>query len=505
MSAAVSLKSITVRFGAVTALDSVDLQVEEGTLHAVVGENGAGKTTLMRVLYGAQRPTAGMVEVEGNGKSFSGSAEAIAAGVGMVSQHYAIIPELTCLQNLMLGAEGRAAPDLQAARTRAKSLADRMGFSFDWDRPASELGPAGAQKLEILKLLWREARIMILDEPTAMLSPADGEALFGSLRTLVQAGATVILVTHRLPEVIDYCSRVTILRAGKQVADMPVAKTDAPTLATLIVGEGEVPERAILGLDSPATPPSPVRNGKTALLLRGVTVRDLRGHEALRDADLEVNAGEIVGIAGVDGNGQRELFQAITGTAPLVRGTISLVGAEVSQASPAERIAQGLRLIPEDRHSEGVIEAWSLEDNSSLGLQRTDRLSDGRTIREDERRRWAQSVADRFKTRHGGLKLPMGSLSGGNQQRFVAARALEMSPRLLLAFSPTRGLDLKGTADVYAAIRERANGGMAAIVVSFDLDELLEHCDRIVVLNHGKLTEPPVRDREAIGREMVGA
>ena len=199
MSAAVSLQGITVRFGAVTALDGVDLEVERGTLHAVVGENGAGKTTLMRVLYGAQRPTEGTVEVEGRPARFGGSADAIAAGVGMVSQHYAIIPELSALQNLMLGAEGGFAPNLAAARERAQGLAERMGFAFDWDRPAAEIGPASAQKLEILKLLWREARIMILDEPTAMLSPADGEALFGSLRTLVDAGATVILVTHRLP------------------------------------------------------------------------------------------------------------------------------------------------------------------------------------------------------------------------------------------------------------------------------------------------------------------
>lgn len=497
MSAAVSLKGISVRFGAVHALEAVDLEVQAGTIHAIVGENGAGKTTLMRVLYGAQKPTEGAVSVEGAEKRFSGSAEAIAAGVGMVSQHYAIIPELTCLQNLTLGAEGKTFIDLAAARTRAESLASRMGFKFDWDRPAADLGPASAQKLEILKLLWREARIMILDEPTAMLSPADGDALFGSLRTLVDAGATVILVTHRLPEVLDHCSWVTVLRGGKRVADKPVSETHAAELASLIVGEaGFVP-------GGTAREEAPAATGKATLRLTGLTVRDDRGHEALKDANLEIRAGEVVGVAGVDGNGQRELFQAIVGAARQ-SGTIVFGDEDVSASSPAARIARGLRLIPEDRHAEGVVEDWSLEENSALGLQRREGLSRGWKIDEAGRRSWAQRLAERFKTKHGGLHLPMASLSGGNQQRFVAARALESEPQLLLAFSPTRGLDIKGTADVYAAIRERARqDGMAALVVSFDLDELLEHCDRIVVLNHGRLTEPAMRDRDAIGREMV--
>ena len=501
MTPAVSLRGITVRFGAVAALEGVDLEVEKGTLHAVVGENGAGKTTLMRVLYGAQRPTEGSVAVEGEPREFSRAAEAIAAGVGMVSQHYAIIPELTALQNLMLGAEGSAAPSLAAARRRAESLAAQMGFRFEWDRPASELGPAGAQKLEILKLLWREARIMILDEPTAMLSPADGKALFDSLRTLVDGGATVILVTHRLPEVIDHCSRVTVLRAGRRVADLAVAETDARALARLIVGEGGLPE-APAGAPAAAKGPEPTGE---ALRLDGLTVLDARGHEAVKELSLSIRLGEMVGVAGVDGNGQRELFQAIMGAARPHRGTVRVWQDDVAKAPVAKRILRGLRLIPEDRHAEGVIEGWSLEENAALGLQRQPSLTRGGAIDDDARRKWTQTVADRFKTRHGGLRLPMASLSGGNQQRFVAARALESSPRLLLAFSPTRGLDLKGAADVYAAIRAKADEGMAALVVSFDLDELLEHCDRIVVLNHGRLSEPATRDRDAIGREMVGA
>jgi simple sugar transport system ATP-binding protein len=239
--------------------------------------------------------------------------------------------------------------------------------------------------------------------------------------------------------------------------------------------------------------------------VRGLTVLGARGHEALKAVNLQVRAGEVVGIAGVDGNGQREFFQAIIGTGDVREGTIRLDGIDVSHAATSRRIESGLRLIPEDRHEEGVVEGWSLEENSVLGLQRDLFLRNGSKIDEAARHRWAEVVATRFKTRHGGLGLPIASLSGGNQQRFVAARALEHAPRVLLAFSPTRGLDIKGTADVYAAIRERAQEGMGALVVSFDLDELLEHCDRIVVLNHGQLTEPATRDRDTIGREMVGA
>src|SRR5579862_5832483 len=236
MPVAVRITGIDKAFGAVRALLGVDLEVQQGTLHAVVGENGAGKTTLMRILYGAAPADAGMIEVEGQSTSFDTPADAIAGGVGMVSQHYGIIPGLTCLQNLMLGAEQSAILDLPAAEVRAKKLAAEMGFAFEWSADAETLSPAACQKLEILKLLWKGARIMVLDEPTAMLSPLDGDALFVSLKKLVERGATVILVTHRLPEVMDHCQRVTVLRAGERIADQEVSETTANELAKLIVG-----------------------------------------------------------------------------------------------------------------------------------------------------------------------------------------------------------------------------------------------------------------------------
>jgi general nucleoside transport system ATP-binding protein len=498
MTPAVHMEGIVKRFGAVLALDGVDLSVAPGTIHAVVGENGAGKTTLMRILYGAIAPDAGRVELDGRPVRFRSSREAIEAGVGMVSQHYGIIPELSCLENLILGAEGGPIRRRRQAEARAEELAERMGFRFDWHRPAADLSPAGAQKLEILKLLWKDARIMILDEPTAMLSPADSDALFLSLRQLAESGATVLLVTHRLPEVMDSCSRVTVLRGGALVAELPVAETTPAHLATLIVGGNLVPHEA-----GPSRPP-----GDPVLEVEGLVARGARGDEALKEVGLTVRAGEIVGIAGVDGSGQRELFHALTGVLKAERGTVRMLGGEATRLATADRYARGLRVIPEDRHAEAVVEQWSLVQNAALGLQRIPPFAKGGAVDPNARRVAAAAIADRFKTRHGGLDQPMSSLSGGNQQRFVAARALAIEPRLILAFQPARGLDLHGAAQVYQGIREACEEGAGALVVSFDLDELLEHCDRVVAMNGGRLVAPAPgeeRDRDAIGRLMVGA
>ncbi len=498
MTFAVELLGISKHFGAVAALDNVSLSVEKGTIHALVGENGAGKTTLMRVLYGALQPDSGEVKLDDQPHTFKNSKDAIQHGIGMVSQHYGIIPALTCLQNLILGAEGGPIVKVSEAKKRADELAKRMGFEFDWDSDAETLSPAGAQKLEILKLLWRNAKVMILDEPTAMLSPSDSEALFASLRKLVDEGATVILVTHRLPEVMDHCKTVTVLRGGKLISSHPVSEVTDRSLAELIVG-GSLVEPPVI---------EPVRDLGIALDISKIVVKDDRRHDVLKGLDLQVKRGEVVGIAGVDGSGQRELFQALLGVRKIDSGSVSIDDQEVTNWSSAKRLQFGLRLIAEDRHEEGVIEDWSLEDNAILGLQRLEPIQKSLFISTPDRHKWAEVVAEKFSTKHGGLNQPMRTLSGGNQQRFVAARALEMSPKLILAFQPARGLDLNGTADVYAAIREKCKAGASALVVSFDLDELLIHCDRIVAMNRGELRQPKpeeARDRQAIGRLMVGA
>lgn len=496
MSHAVEMRGISRQFGAVQALDCVDFSVEKGEIHALVGENGAGKTSLMRILYGSDRPDSGHVRVFGKDVRFTSAAEGIAAGIGMVSQHYSIIPELTCLENLILGAEPSQVIDFKAAQTRADELAAKMGFEFDWHEVADKLSPAAAQKLEILKLLWRNAEIMVLDEPTAMLSPADSDALFESLKQLAQEGATVIVVTHRLPEVLEHSHRVTVLRGGRLIEARDVAGTTANQLAELIVGRP-------VALGRRATPSA---GSITGLTVRQLTVKGYRGNDAVVAANLEVRLGEVVGIAGVDGSGQRELFWALAGLQRPTSGTVALHGTDVTELSAAERILLGVRLIPEDRHAEGVVDHWSLYENSLVGLQRLDCFHRGPWIAADKAASHAAEVAARFSTKHGGLSEPIGSLSGGNQQRFVSARAISEGVKLLLAFQPARGLDIDATRNVYEGIGEVCRRGACALVVSFDLDELLDYCDRVVAMNSGQIFEPePDKslDRARIGELMV--
>ena len=491
---AVSMTGISKRYGTVQALNSVSLNIEKGTIHAVVGENGAGKTTLMRALYGAMIPDQGTIELTGKLTEFKSSADAIAAKIGMVSQHYGIIGELSNLENLILGSESNVL-NPSSLKQKAQQLADKMGFQFEWEQESQLLSPASAQKLEILKLLWKEAQIMILDEPTAMLGPEDANALFASLTRLASEGATIILVTHRLPEVFEYCSKVTILRAGVKVGEHNVSEVTAEQLAQEIVG-GDVIERIPpTSSNQEAFPP--------LVKLSGISAKGSKGQLAVKKVDLSLRQGKIIGIAGVDGSGQRELFRVLIGIQNQESGSITYhvndIEKEWTKANTAERIQDGLRIIPEDRHHEAVIEDWSLIENAKLGLQRIPQLiPNGTQIQE-----FAHTISERFSTKHGGLKNPMSSLSGGNQQRFVAARALQVSPKIILAFQPARGLDLNSTTKVYQAMREECKQGASALVVSFDLDELLDFCDEIVVMCNGVLTTPSQRDRTEIGRLMV--
>lgn len=491
---AVSMQSISKRYGTVQALDNVTFEVEPGTIHALVGENGAGKTTLMKALYGAMNPDTGSIDLNGQAVKLYNSADAIAKGIGMVSQHYGIIGELSNLENLILGSEGSAVLNKTAMAAKAIELASSMGFEFDWNAESSTLSPAGGQKLEILKLLWRNSRIMILDEPTAMLSPQDADALYESLKQLAANGATIIVVTHRIAEVFEHCSRVTVLRGGIKVADHDVPSVTLNQLAEEIVG-GEVILR-----------PEPVSAAKNSvrLMIENLSVRGEKGDTAVKQVSLSVKSGQVVGIAGVDGNGQRELFHALIGVKNPLGGTFMFDGNQWDSETSQTRISEGLRVIPEDRHEEAVIEDWSLFENSALGLQRLPAFKNLSKAMQTE----APIMANLFSTKRGDLGDDMGSLSGGNQQRFVAGRALRIDPQMILAFQPARGLDLNSTTKVYQEIRRACNEGACAVVVSFDLDELLDFCDRIVVMCHGELTEPQpteARDRKAIGRLMVGA
>jgi ABC-type uncharacterized transport system ATPase subunit len=492
LSLAITMSGITQIFGSFHALEDVTMSVPRNQIHAVIGENGAGKTTLMKVLKGEYKATSGAVEFFDEG----GNA-CPAPAIGMVSQHYGIIPELTNLQNLILGAEPSYILDSHSARERATTLAAQMGMEFDWDDMSHRLSPARAQKLEILKLLWRDSEIMILDEPTAMLSPADSDSLFANLKELAASGRTILVVTHRLGEVMEHCASLTVLRGGKKIADRQTSETNPAELAELIVGRtvDAAPERVHVP-DSKAV----------ALEVKNLTVLGYRGEEAVKGANFSIRQGEIVGLAGVDGNGQRELFHAIMGVVTPRAGEVRWNGADITSLSVANRLELGFRLIAEDRLHEAVIEDWSLTDNVLLGSQRVPELRNGSRIQFEEVASLADKVLKRFSTKYRTVESKMKSLSGGNQQRVVAARALAIQPNLILAFQPTRGLDIAGTSDVYAAIQAECDKGACALVVSFDLDELIERCDRVMAINRGTLHVLPEelrRDRQEIGQRMV--
>ncbi|GBC97123.1 Ribose import ATP-binding protein RbsA [bacterium HR16] len=506
----VHMEDICKRFGAVQANNHISLSVRQGTVHAIVGENGAGKTTLMNILYGVFPPDSGTVTLYGQPVRFRSPAEALQAGVGMVSQHYALIPRLSVLENLMLGGEGASFAPLPRAQVlaRAQELARVIGLQADWDAPAGTLSVSQQQKVEILKLLLRDARVLIFDEPTAVLPPADAESFFALLHRFTEEGRTVLLVTHKLQEVLAHADEVTVLRAGEVVATMPVRESpgappqiDARTLARLIVGEGGVlpEEELLLGkrLDD-----------KPRLRVEGLTVPPIRSRAGLKEVSFEVYPGEVFGIAGVDGSGQAELIDALVGLVSPARGRIWLNGEDITHALPSVRLRKGVRYIAEDRHLRGAILGWSVAENSALGLHRQGGFGSALSLSFARMKEFAQRIIARFAVRAPSADAPFSALSGGNQQKIVVGRALMDTPALLIAGQPTRGLDAASTRAVHHAIREACRQGAAALVVSFDLDELLTLCDRVGVLFDGKLVdivEGERRRREEIGALMVGA
>lgn len=506
----VRMEDICKRFGAVQANNHVSLSVRQGTIHAIVGENGAGKTTLMNILYGVFPPDSGAVYLYGQPVRFRSPAEALQAGVGMVSQHYALIPRLSVLENLMLRGEGTSFARLPRAQVlvRAQELAKVIGLQADWDAPAGALSVSQQQKVEILKLLLRDARVLIFDEPTAVLPPADAEAFFMLLHRFAQEGRTVLLVTHKLQEVLEHADEVTVLRSGEVVATMPVREApeakpqvDARTLARLIVGEeGVLPEEELLL--------GKRLEDKPRLRVEGLVVPPVRSRAGLKGVSLEVYPGEVFGVAGVDGSGQAELIDALVGLVSPAQGHIWLNDEDITHTLPADRWRKGIRYIAEDRHLRGAILEWSVAENAALGLHRQGRFGSALWLSFARMRAFAQRIIARFAVRAPAADAPFSALSGGNQQKVVVGRALMDTPVLLIAGQPTRGLDAASTRAVHRAIREACQQGAAALVVSFDLDELLTLCDRVGVLFDGRMVDVVEGDRkrrEEIGALMVGA
>ncbi len=492
------MSGITKRFPGVLANDRIDFEAAEGEVHALLGENGAGKTTLADVLSGLYVPDEGEIELYGHRVEFRSPRDAIDAGVCMAHQHFRLVPAFTVSENVVLGdtrGEGRRfLINRRAVERYVRGLADRYELTVDPRAKVWQLSVGEQQRVEILKALYREARILILDEPTSVLTPQEADALFATLRQLVVEGRTVIFISHKLHEVKSVSDRVTIMRAGRALATLETAAAAESSLASLMVGH----EIAALHRENR------VRRGSTpALELDGLCVAGDRGVPAVRDASLRLRPGEIVAVAGVAGNGQRELAEAITGIRAPSAGTIAVAGRRLHGGDPREAIEAGIAYVPEDRLGTGVAPGLSITANVALKSYR--RLSLGPLLRLRRMRERAVELMRRYDVKAPGPETVAWALSGGNVQRVVLARELSGEPRVFVAASPTRGLDVAAVQSVHMHLLDAAARGAAVLLVSGDLDEILALNDRIVVMYEGRLSE--VREGESvdeIGLRMAG-
>ena len=495
MSVVLELTDIRKRFGAVDALAGASLRVREGTVHALLGENGAGKTTLMRVVYGMLRPDTGTIHLHGSTTRLRSSADAIAHGIGMVHQHFSLVPAMTVAENVALGMSGLY--DARQAAARVEALGVRTGLVLDPTARADSLPVGAQQRLEILKALARDAHLLILDEPTAVLAPDEAEALLRWVRRFADDGRSVVLITHKLREASSIADDVTVLRRGATVLRGAVAEFDEPTLVSALLG-GDVAPAAHLGTVASRPPPrasatssassrSDGLRGATIAALVDVAATDARGVTTLRDVTLDVRAGEILGIAAVEGSGQRELVRVLAGRLVPSAGSI--------------RVPPAVAFIPEDRHRDAMVLEMSLVENVALrGLAVRHGRLDWRALRE-----MTADLLVRFDVRASGVTARAQELSGGNQQKLILARELAERPAMVVAENPTRGLDIRATAAVQAQLRAARDAGSAVILYSSDLDEVLDLADRLVVVHAARMVPVDPPTREAAGRAMLGA
>ncbi len=478
---AIELRDIVKRFPGVVANAGVNLTVRQGTIHAIVGENGSGKSTLMKTLYGAHRPDEGTIRVDGQLHTFKSPRDAIAVGIGMVFQHFMLADNLTVWENIVLGQEPgtKLRLDRKKAIADLKALSARYGLHVDPEEMISELGVGQRQRVEILKVLYRGARIIILDEPTAVLVPQEVDELFASLRELVAGGATVLFISHKLDEVLSVADAITVIRAGRTVAEIddPTAEhVTAQDLAELMVGS-ELP--------SPATTTSTVRD-EELLVLSHITLRE-GARPVLDDVSLRVRAGEIVGIAGVEGNGQTALLECILGLRTPEVGTIELEGKAMSDVGTRTRREMGLGYIPEDRQHDGLMLAAPLWENVALGHQTLPPASAGPWIDRTALRAHTDEIVEDFDVRTPGIDVAAFALSGGNQQKLIVGRELRADPKVLVAAHPTRGIDVGAQAAIWEELKKARANGLGVLLVSADLDELIGLSDTLLVILRGRI------------------
>ncbi|BDI32649.1 sugar ABC transporter ATP-binding protein [Capsulimonas corticalis] len=507
---ALALRGVTKRFGTFTALDGVDFTLRAGEIHALLGENGAGKSTLLKIVRGLMRPDGGEIACGGQGRSFLTLEDARAAGIGMVHQHFMLVSSMTVVENLALAEAGASAslPRLESAvRERAAAIAERLGWTIPWQNPIADLPVGTQQRVEIVKALLSDARILLFDEPTAVLAPTETLELFRVLRALRDEGRSLVFVSHKLSEVMTLCDRVTVLRRGKTVGTVGIDETNPDDLARRMVGDArsQDPESAsILRDDRKSSQPN--RTDSAVVSFEQVSTRPQPMETTLRDIQFSIAAGEILGVAGVDGNGQAELIQIFQGLRAWKSGDIVLSGQRLRKLGVQERREFGVAVIPPDRHREGLALGLSVEENLSMDAARQPQFRRGFWLRRRKLREFSKQLLDDFDIRADHLSTLAGSLSGGNQQKIVIARALVGQPRLLIAASPTRGLDVGATAYVHRKLRERAEQGGAILLVSTELDEIVALSHRIAVLYEGRIVgiTPADTPRETLGLMMGG-
>lgn len=494
------LRGITKRFGSLVANDNINITVQSGEIRSLLGENGAGKSTLMNVLYGLYTADAGEILLDDKVQSFKGPGDAMAAGIGMVHQHFMLIPVFTVAENVVLGNEPTnkiGALDLESARKRVREISDRFGFNVDPDALVEDLPVGVQQRVEIIKALSRDAKVLVLDEPTAVLTPQETDELMEIMKALAKAGTSIIFITHKLREVQAVADKITVIRLGKVVGEAS-PKDSAEKLANLMVGR-----EVDLKLEKSKSKP-----GDVLLKVSGISVLDEREQRAVNDLSFEVRGGEILAIAGVQGNGQTELAEALLGLrAPLKNsGTITLCGEDVTNKTVREHLETGLGFIPEDRKKDGLVADFSIEENFMLNGSFGVPFAKGLNIDLGKREEIAEDLIKRFDVRTPSAQTLAGKLSGGNQQKVVVARELSRDVKVLIAAQPTRGVDVGSIEFIHEQILAERNSGKAVVLISTELDEVLALADRIAVMYRGKIIGivDANATREQLGKMMAG-
>ena len=495
----IEMREITKVFGEFVANDKINLQLRKGEIHALLGENGAGKSTLMNMLAGLLEPTSGEIFVNGKSEKLDSPSRAAALGIGMVHQHFMLVEAFTVAENIILGSEitNKGVLDLKKANADILELSERYGLAVDPTAKVEDISVGAQQRVEILKTLYRGADILIFDEPTAVLTPAEILELMEIMKTLVKEGKSIILITHKLDEIRAVADRVTVIRRGKSIETVSIEGVSNKDLAEMMVG------RSV----SFVTEKEEAKPKDVVLQISDLIVNENRGVPAVKELSLDVHAGEIVGVAGIDGNGQSELIQAITGLRKVKSGSIKIKGREVVGLSPRKITEMQVSHVPEDRHRDGLVLEMMLSENIALQTYYKEPLSNKGVLNYNQINSYARKLMEEFDVRAASELVPAGALSGGNQQKAIIAREVDRNPDLLIVSQPTRGLDVGAIEYIHKRLISERDKGKAVLVVSFELDEILNLSDRIAVIHDGKIqgiVKPSETNKQELGILMAG-